>query len=66
MLAEHTGEMINAYKIVVRKLEVKRPLEKHWHRLEGNIKMDLTEIGGLWTEFMWLRTATSEWLLITQ
>jgi hypothetical protein len=32
MLVEHMGEMRNGYKIVARKLKMKKPLEKHWHR----------------------------------
>jgi hypothetical protein len=38
-------EMRNAYKIFVGKPEGKRPLEKPWHILEDNIKMDLRKTG---------------------
>jgi hypothetical protein len=37
--------MRNAYKILVRKPEGKRPFEIPNHRCEDNIKMVLTEIG---------------------
>jgi hypothetical protein len=33
----------NAYRIVVRKPEGKRPLERNRHRWKGNIKMFLTK-----------------------
>jgi hypothetical protein len=39
------GEKRNAYRILVRKLQGKRPLGKPRCRWVGNIKMDLTEIG---------------------
>jgi hypothetical protein len=31
--------------MLVGKLEEKRPLERHWTRLEGNIKMNLKDVG---------------------
>jgi len=37
-----------AYKILIKKLEGKRPLGRHRHRWEDNIKMDLKEIGMDW------------------
>jgi hypothetical protein len=39
------GEKVNAYRILVRKLEGKRPLGRPRCRWEDNIKMDLREIG---------------------
>jgi hypothetical protein len=36
--------MRNAYKILVGKPEGKRPLGRHRHRWEDNIRMDLKEI----------------------
>ena len=43
----HMGEKRGAYKykILVGKPEAKRPLGRSRHRLEGNIKMDLQEVG---------------------
>jgi hypothetical protein len=38
----HMREMRNAYKILVRKPEGKRPCRRPRHRLENNIRMDLT------------------------
>jgi hypothetical protein len=40
----HMGETRNAYKVLVSKPEVMRPLGRTGHRLEDNIKMDLKEI----------------------
>jgi hypothetical protein len=40
------GEMRNAYEILIRKPEEKRPLGRPIRRWEDNIKMDLWE-GGL-------------------
>jgi hypothetical protein len=39
------GEKRNAYRILVRKPEGKRPLGRPRHRLANNIKMNLREIG---------------------
>jgi len=41
----HVGEVRNAYKILVGKPEGKRPPGRSRHRGEGNIKLDLREIG---------------------
>jgi hypothetical protein len=41
----HMGEMINAYKILVRKPERKRSLGRHRCRWEDIIRMDLREPG---------------------
>jgi hypothetical protein len=38
-------EKRNAYKILVRKLEAKRPLRRLKCRCVDNIKMDLREVG---------------------
>jgi hypothetical protein len=40
--------MRNAYKILIGKLEGKRPLARPKHRWEGNIKMDLKGVGWWW------------------
>jgi hypothetical protein len=39
------GEMRNAYKILFRKPEGKKPLRRPRHRWENNIRKDLGEIG---------------------
>jgi hypothetical protein len=57
------GEMRNSYKILVGKLEGKRPLERLRRRWGDNIRMDLRECWELWTGFLWLRIGTSGGLL---
>jgi hypothetical protein len=42
---ERVGEKRNAYRVLVGKLEGKRPLGKPKRIWEDNIKMDLREIG---------------------
>ncbi|KAJ4436209.1 hypothetical protein ANN_18839 [Periplaneta americana] len=41
----HMGESRNAYRVLVGRLEGKRPLERPRRRWEDNIKMDLREVG---------------------
>jgi hypothetical protein len=54
------GEGKGTYRVLVGKLEVKRPLGGPRHRWEDNIKMDLKEVGWrAWTEFIWLRIGAS-------
>ena len=40
----HMGERKGAYRILVGKLEVKRPLKRHRRRWEDNINLDLREV----------------------
>jgi hypothetical protein len=40
------GEMSNAYKILVRKPEQKKPLGRQRRRWENKIRMDLRKYGG--------------------
>jgi hypothetical protein len=49
------GETRNAYRILVGKPEVKRPLGSPRRRWVDNIKMDLTEIG--WDGVDWIELA---------
>jgi hypothetical protein len=49
------GEMRNAPKVLVRKPEGWRPLGRPRHRWEGNITMDLREIG--WEGVDWIYLA---------
>jgi len=47
------GEVIGAYRVLVGRPEVKRPLGRPRRRWEDNIKMDLMEIGidgAYWTQ----------------
>jgi hypothetical protein len=49
------GEKMNAHRILVGKLEVKRQLGRNRHRRMGNVKMDLREIG--WGGMDWIDLA---------
>jgi hypothetical protein len=49
------GETRNAYRILVEKLEGKRPLGRPRRRWVDNIKMDLIEIG--WDGVDWIDLA---------
>jgi hypothetical protein len=42
--------------VLVGRPEGKRPLGRHRHRWEDNVKMDFQEVG--WTGLMWLRIGT--------
>jgi hypothetical protein len=59
------GEERKVYKVLVGKLEEKRPLGRSRRRWEDGIKMDLREIGwrGGWIGFDWLRIGTGGELL---
>jgi hypothetical protein len=55
------GENRALHRVLVGKLEGKRPLGRPRRRREDNIKMDLQEVGmGAWTGSMWLRIGTSD------
>ena len=54
------GEM---YACLAKKLAGKRPLGKHEHTWEDNIKIDLQGTGwGVLTGLIWLRTGTGDHL----
>jgi hypothetical protein len=60
------GEKRNAYRILVRKLEGKRPLGRPRRRWVDNIKIYLREVGWdgmVWTGSIWLRIGTSGGLM---
>jgi hypothetical protein len=53
------GEGRDVYRVLVGKPERKRPLGRPRRRWEGNIKMDLQEVGcGVWTGSNWFRIET--------
>ena len=52
------GEGRGVHRVLVGKPERKRPLGRHRHRWEDNIKMDLQEVGGVETGWRWLRIGT--------
>ena len=53
------GEVRGVYRVQVRKPEGNRPLGRHRHRWEDNIKMDPQEVGcGVWSGSSWLRIGT--------
>jgi hypothetical protein len=49
------GEKRNAYRLLVGKLEGKRPLERLRRRWVNNIRMDLVEVG--WGDVDWIGLA---------
>jgi hypothetical protein len=52
-------ERRGVYRVLVRKPEGKRPLRRPRHRWEGNIRMDLQEVG-MGTGLGWLRIGTGD------
>ena len=60
------GERRGVYRVLVGKPEGKRPLGRHRHGWEDNIKMDLQEVGcGSLTGLMWLRNRDVWWALVS-
>jgi hypothetical protein len=53
----HLGEKRRACRVFVRKPEGKGQFERHRHRLENNIKMNLEKIS--WTGLIWLWIGTN-------
>jgi hypothetical protein len=54
----HMGELRNAYRILFRKLDGKRPLRRARCRWKGNTRMDLKENG--WEGVDWMHVAQDE------
>jgi hypothetical protein len=55
----HMEKRRDAYTNLMVRLNGKRPLGRHRHRWEDNIKMDLQDVAwGAWTGLMWLRIGT--------
>jgi hypothetical protein len=58
------GAITNAYKILVRKPEGKRPLGRPRHRGRVILRLILKKYSeNVWTGFMWVRVGTSGELL---
>jgi hypothetical protein len=59
------GEGRNMYRVLMGKLQGKRPLERSRRKWKDGIKMDLREIGwgGVWNGFTWLRIGIAGGLL---
>jgi hypothetical protein len=57
------GEKVNAYGILVRKPDRKKPVKRPTCRCIDNIKMDFKQDGLIWSELIWLWTRTSGGLL---
>ena len=57
----HTEEGRGVHRVLVGKPEVKRPLGRHRHRWEDNIKMDLQEVGGSCGDWMELAQNRDRW-----
>jgi len=49
------------YRVLVRKLERKRPLGRPRRRWEDNMKMDLQEVGGVCEDWMELAQDRDRW-----
>jgi hypothetical protein len=54
--------MRKAYSILVGKPEGKRQLRRHGYRWEGNIRMDLREVGWEGVHWMYLAPDIDKWL----
>jgi len=54
-------EMRNIYNILIGKLEGKRPPGRPMRRWEGNIRMDLREIGWEYVDWIYLAQDTDHW-----
>jgi hypothetical protein len=52
---------MNAYRVLMGKLEGNRPLGRPIHRLEDNIKTDFTEIGRCSMDWIHLAQDTDQW-----
>jgi hypothetical protein len=57
------GEKRNAYRLLLGKPEGKIPLGRPRRRWVDNIRMDLGEVGVMWTGLVWLRIGTGGELL---
>jgi hypothetical protein len=57
-------KMRHAYRILVRKPDVRKPLRRPRRRMDNNVKMGLQEMGsGSYTGLIWLRIGRGDGLL---
>ena len=60
----HNEESRGTFRILMKKLEVRRPLGRSRHRWNYNIKYILKKLDGrVWAGFIWLRLGISDMLL---
>ena len=57
----HMEEGRGVHRVLVGKTEVKRPLGRHRHRWEDNIKMDLQGLGGSCGDWMEVAQDRDRW-----
>jgi hypothetical protein len=58
------GKERKVYKVLVRRPEGRRPLERPRRRWENGIRKDLRKIHwGVWSGFTWLKIGIVGWLL---
>jgi hypothetical protein len=55
------GEGRGVHRVLVVKPEGKRPLGRHRHRWEDNIKLDLQDVGGICGDWMELAQDRDRW-----
>jgi hypothetical protein len=61
----HMGEGRGVHRVLVRKPEGKRPLERSRYRRGDNIKKDLREIGITGENWIWLAWDRVQWWTLT-
>jgi hypothetical protein len=57
------GEKRNAHRLAAKKQKRKRPIGRPKHKRVGNIMMEITKNGVIWTGLIWLWIETSGGLL---
>jgi len=58
------GEERGAYRVLVGKLEEKRPLGRPWHRWVDNIRMDLQDVGCGYVDWIGLAQDRDRWQML--
>jgi len=58
------GEESGVYRVLVGKLEGRRPLGRPWHRWVDNIGMDLQEVGCGYMDWIGLAQDRDRWLTL--